>query len=43
MLSLNGTARVVPIGKMNAIQNSNGGPTTDPTTDYDVYKIGPAD
>ena len=43
MLSLNGTARVVPVGKLNAIQNSNGGPTADPTTDYDIYKIGPAD
>ena len=43
MLSLNGTARVVPVGKLNAIQNSNGGPTSDPTTDYDIYKIGPAD
>ncbi len=43
MLSLNGTARVVPIGKLNTLQTSNGGPTSDPTTDYDLYKIGPAD
>jgi prepilin-type N-terminal cleavage/methylation domain-containing protein len=43
MLSLNGTARVVPTGRLTAIQNSNGGPTADPTTDYDFYKVGPAD
>lgn len=43
LLSLNGTARVVPVTRLNSLQASNGGPTTDPTTDYDLYKIGPAD
>lgn len=50
MLFLNGTAKVYPISKMNTLQRDanrdakiNGDKTTDPTTDFDLYKFGPTD
>jgi len=43
LLWLNGTAKTVPIDKVGTLQDKSGGPTSDTSTDYDLFKIGPTD